>query len=179
MPLKPHDLAVLFKCLGHGPERWTYAAFAEALSLSASEVHGATGRLLASGLLRRLPEAIAPDRPACEEFILYGAPHCFYPQRGGPVRGIPTAFSAVRVSGLQADRSLPPPVWPHAYGRVKGNEFSPLYPGAPQAALKDPGLYRMLALFDALRGGQSRERALAGRLMSEQIRFRPAHRVRA
>lgn len=179
MPLKPHDLAVLFKCLGDGSERWTYAAFAGALSLSASEVHGAAGRLLASGLLRRLPEAIAPDRPACAEFILYGAPYCFYARQGGLVRGIPTSLSTMPKSGVKMDSTIPPPVWPHVRGRVKGLEFAPLYPGAPEAALKDPGLYRLLALFDALRGGQARERAYAHKILSEKILSRPAHRVRA
>ncbi len=37
----------------------------------------------------------------------------------------------------------------------------PLYPRATEAARSDTRLYAMLALFDALRIGQARERALA------------------
>jgi hypothetical protein len=36
-----------------------------------------------------------------------------------------------------------------------------LHPSAPQAARKDPALYEILALIDALREGMVRERQLA------------------
>jgi predicted nucleotidyltransferase len=56
-----------------------------------------------------------------------------------------------------------PPVWPHAEGTVMGPGLLPLYGNLPLAALEDPALYELLALFDALRAGpaDARERALA------------------
>jgi hypothetical protein len=39
--------------------------------------------------------------------------------------------------------------------------LAPLYKTVPQAALRDPFLYQMLALLDAIRDGRSRERQLA------------------
>lgn len=41
----------------------------------------------------------------------------------------------------------------------------PLYPKLPLAAVQDPALYELLALFDALRIGQARERDLARTLL--------------
>jgi hypothetical protein len=42
-----------------------------------------------------------------------------------------------------------------------------LYPSVPAAALKDDRLYAILALFDALRSGQARERNAALKLLDE------------
>lgn len=54
-----------------------------------------------------------------------------------------------------------PPVWPDPAGTVRGESFEPLHRAAPEAARRDPGLYELLALLDALRGGRARERKLA------------------
>jgi len=52
-------------------------------------------------------------------------------------------------------------VWPYAKGNLRGQSVTPLYPQAPGAASQDPDLHALLALVDALRIGQKRERALA------------------
>jgi hypothetical protein len=52
-------------------------------------------------------------------------------------------------------------VWPHKDGTVRGVAFYPLYPTVPDAANNNPALYELLALVDAVRGGNMRERALA------------------
>ena len=39
--------------------------------------------------------------------------------------------------------------------------MTPLYPQAPEAVLQDPELHALLALIDALRVGQKREKTLA------------------
>ena len=57
----------------------------------------------------------------------------------------------------------PPPVWPDADGTVRGIEFSPLYKSVPQAAKRDAKLYQLLALVDAIRGGEGPEREAAVR----------------
>jgi hypothetical protein len=63
----------------------------------------------------------------------------------------------------------PVPVWPAIEGGTRGMALIPLYPSAPLAALRSPGLYENLALFDALRTGSARERALAERLFEERL----------
>jgi hypothetical protein len=45
----------------------------------------------------------------------------------------------------------------------------PLYPSAPAAALRNPALYENLALFDALRMGNARERNLTEKLFAERL----------
>jgi hypothetical protein len=65
--------------------------------------------------------------------------------------------------------SEPPPVWPDANGDVRGESFAPLYKSVPVAARKDPKLYELLALVDAIRGGRARERELAKKLIQREL----------
>jgi hypothetical protein len=44
-----------------------------------------------------------------------------------------------------------------------------LYPTAPAAALRDEKLYALLALFDAVRSGQARERNVAQQMLEERV----------
>ncbi|MGC1646779.1 MAG: hypothetical protein WA741_13190 [Candidatus Sulfotelmatobacter sp.] len=64
---------------------------------------------------------------------------------------------------------LCPPVWPNPAGLVRGIAFSPLYKNVPQAALRDPQLYELLALVDAIREGRAREREIAIRELTVRI----------
>ncbi|RYF43790.1 MAG: MarR family transcriptional regulator, partial [Comamonadaceae bacterium] len=57
----------------------------------------------------------------------------------------------------------------HPEGKAKGPTLSPLYRTAPQAALADPSLHRLLALLDALRTGRARERNLAAQLLEAEL----------
>jgi hypothetical protein len=60
-----------------------------------------------------------------------------------------------------------PPVWPDARGTVKGQRIEPLFKSVCAAVAQDPRLYALLALVDAIRIGQARERGIAGkRLMA-------------
>ena len=52
-------------------------------------------------------------------------------------------------------------------GPVRGSTLLPLYPKLPLAAQADPCLYELLALFDALRIGQARERETAPPVLLE------------
>jgi hypothetical protein len=45
--------------------------------------------------------------------------------------------------------------------------LAPLYPTVPEAALRDENLYAILALFDAERSGQARERNIAQKKLAE------------
>ena len=63
-----------------------------------------------------------------------------------------------------------PPVWPYPTGSQRGTSFEPLYKQAPKAALRDSGLYELLALVDALRDGRARERKLAEEMLVSRLR---------
>jgi hypothetical protein len=73
------------------------------------------------------------------------------------------------MNSLIAESSDPPPVWPHPKGGVRGVALSPIHRAAPEAALKDPKLYELLALLDAIRTGRAREREIAVRELTVRI----------
>jgi hypothetical protein len=170
MNLKPQDMLVLLKVAAHPPQRWTYAALGEALAMSASEAHASVKRAVASGL------AVAPSRgewspvrPNLLEFMLHGVRY-IWPAVAGPVkRGVPTAFGVEPLASQLRASPGEAPVWAHPAGKAKGPTLSPLYRTAPQAALTDPALHRLLALLDALRIGRARERSLAATLMEAEL----------
>lgn len=167
--LKPHDVVVLLKLLKAGDKRPTYAQLAVDLYLSPSEVHASIRRSRAARLVHgpRLGERV--DAKALEEFLIHGVKYAFPPEKGGMTRGIPTA-SAAEPLNHKVTQEEPVPVWPFEQGFKRGYGFSPLYKRAPQAALKDPQLYQLLALVDALRDGSARERALAKRELSLRLK---------
>ena len=61
-------------------------------------------------------------------------------------------------------------MWPFPDGHHRGVSLDPLYKTAPAAALRDPFLYELLALIDALREGRARERKLAEKELIARIR---------
>jgi len=159
MILKPQDIVILLKLVASGDRPWSYPSLALELSMSASEVHAgvkraAKARLLAAGKGE-------PFRKALEEFLIHGVKYAYPPERGELTRGMPTAYAAPPLRNLIAQAEEPPPVWPYSKGQVRGYAFSPLYRSVPEAAAKDPKLYEILALVDAIRDGRARERELA------------------
>lgn len=170
MDLKPQDLLVLLKVAAHPPQRWTYVALGDALSMSASEAHASVKRAVASGLAVAASRAEwSPIRPNLLEFMLHGVRY-IWPAAAGPVkRGVPTAFGAEPLASQLTAAPGEAPVWAYPEGKVKGPTLPPLYRTAPQAALADPSLHRLLALLDALRVGRARERGLAAKLLETEL----------
>jgi hypothetical protein len=138
--------------------------------MSPSEVHAAVGRAVASGLLHGPELGNRPNLAAVEEFLLHGVKYAFPAERGEPARGVPTSYAAEPLRKLISHGDQPPLVWPHAAGTARGTALEPLYKAAPKAALRDPGLYEILALVDALRDGRARERKLAEELIIARLR---------
>ena len=97
---------------------------------------------------------------ALAEFALHGAKYAFPGVRLPLAVGVPTSHSAPAFAGVFAPSSTDF-VWPHPNGSVRGIGVEPLHPSVPFAAMQDPKLYDMLALFDALRVGKARERNMA------------------
>ena len=61
-------------------------------------------------------------------------------------------------------------MWPWHEGNTRGVGLAPLYKSVPQAALRDPNLYQLLALVDAIRDGRARERKIAERDIVHRLR---------
>lgn len=185
MNLNPQDVVVVLKLLASGTKNWTYAQLGEELALSQSQVFRSVARSEAVRLLepgfRTVPPPPGsknqdhpvllawPNRANLKEFLIHGVRYAFPVHRGGIVRGIPTAHAAPPLKQQLAESSDPPPVWPDASGSARGLEFSPLYKNVPAAARRDPKLYELLALVDAIRDGRAREREIAIRELTARI----------
>lgn len=170
MILKPQDVVVLLKLVALGGSGWTYQRLANELALSPSEAHAGVRRAVAAKLMTDAKSATGrPIREALKEFLLHGVKYAFPPERGELTRGVPTGYAAPPLNKEIAQGSDPPPVWPHAQGRVRGYALKPLYKSVPLAAERDPALYELLALVDALRDGRARERALAARELEARL----------
>lgn len=149
----------------------TFPKLANALGMSASEVHAAVQRASASGLVD--PKTRAVRRTALLEFLVHGLRYVFPPVWLGITRGVPTSYAAPPLASHFASAELPP-VWPHPDGSVRGEGLAPLYRSAPAAALRDPKLYEWLVLVDAIRAGRARERQLAVKELESRLRHEKA-----
>lgn len=143
------------------------------LSISSSEVHAALRRLELSRLVSGGREGHRPLVGAVREFLLHGVKYAFPAKRGEVTRGVPTSYAAPPLSRLIIAGPEPPPVWPHAEGQQRGVGIEPMYKTVPAAALRDPFLYELLALIDALRDGRARERALAEKELLDRLQEQP------
>jgi hypothetical protein len=168
--LRPQDLVVLLRlALERGPAP-PYATLAAELGMTASEVHGAVDRAVAAQLAHKDANGKAtPILAALRLFVQHGARYCFPATRGTLTRGLPTGYAAAPLKDSIMPGTDPVPVWPHKNGTVRGIALHPLYPSVPEAAGRNPALYEMLALFDAVRGGSARERALATELLDRRL----------
>lgn len=167
--LKPQDLYALLTLAAGRGQGTTYPELAAMSGLSMSEVHGALKRAATAGLLHFEGKKPRILLSAFTEFLLHGAKYAFPPARGSVVAGVPTAYAAPPLNAHIAPSADPVPVWPDVSGTVRGVALIPLYPSVPAAALRNPALYEILALFDALRAGNARERNLAQELLKERL----------
>ncbi len=170
MILKPQDVVVLLKLVSLGQEPWNFQRLAMELSISQSEVHAGVKRAVAARLMSDVSSTSGrPVRAALLEFLIHGVKYAYPPERGELARGVATGYAAPPLNKVIVGSGDPPPVWPYAEGSVRGYAFMPLYPSVPQAALKDPNLYELLALVDAIRDGRARERSLAEKELESRL----------
>jgi hypothetical protein len=169
MVLKPQDILVLLKLVAMGRRPWSYASLAGSLGMSPSQVHSAIKRVLAVQLAVKKEDVIVPNIRNLDEFLVHGLKYVFAPELGKVTRGIPTSYAASPLNKTILAGDEPPPVWPSADGRVRGQAFPPLYKLAPKAILEDNSFYELLALVDAIRGGRAREREIAVKELRKRL----------
>jgi hypothetical protein len=129
------------------------------------ETHNAIKRLTMARLLST--DHRVPRRTALVDFLLKGVPYAFPAELGAETRGVPTAHAA---PPLDADfSSSDAVVWPSANGDRRGAAVEPLYEGAPMLVRRNPALYELLTLVDAIRVGRARERELATKVLRERL----------
>lgn len=191
--LKPQDVLLACKLYALGDGEWTFGSLSRSLGLSASAAHGAWQRLRKAGIVAELSDGLKIARRRLFELLAHGAPLTFYAERGPVAHGMLTGFHAepVKVHGVQTNGAMPL-VWaarspsrsPRKKSKkgpglgtgtltfVQGESVEPIYPSAPAAALEDVGLYEMLALFDAVRVGEPKERRTAIEILERKLRLK-------
>ena len=152
---------VVLKLCSYERKRPPMSMVAADLNMSPSEIHAAIKRLQQARLLHGPELQEKPNISALEEFLLHGAKYAFPAEHGQVTRGVPTSFAAPPLKDEIASPDELPPVWPWPEGETRGVALDPLYRTAPAAALRDPVLYELLALVDAIRDGRARERKIA------------------
>jgi hypothetical protein len=175
MTLKSLDIVILLKLVALEDRPWTYTSLSRDLFVSLSVVFQGVFRAVKSGLLN--PKTRKPRKRALEEFLIHGVKYVFPPERGGLARGIPTGYAAPPLKSEIMQPSEHPPVWPYEHGTVRGYEFSPLHQCVPMAAERDPKLYELLALIDAIRGGRARESSIAIIKLRERLGLFTARKI--
>jgi len=160
--LRPQDIVVLLRLCLDQDKPMSYAALAEEIRLTASEVHASVNRSISAQLIYK--DVSGKPRVRLEPlklFLQHGVRYCFPPSRGEMTRGTPTGYAAPPLVDKITAGHEPPPVWPAKNGSVRGMTLHPLYPTVPDAASRNPQLYELLVIVDALRAGSPRERAIA------------------
>ncbi len=157
--LKPHDLVVALALAvkGDDPSMSTYSGIGQTLGLSSSTTHESVDRLQRAGLIR--PGSRTPNVHELRNFLEHGVKAAFPPSIGRNARGVPTAYSGPPLSALLDSSTAM--VWPDPRGKASGVSLTPLYPKATDLPQKDPQIYDVLTLVDAIRVGQARDRNAA------------------
>jgi hypothetical protein len=142
---------------------YTARALEEQTGISKSQIALALKRCIEIGLARpdRWYEAPRVNTRLLLDFIIHGVPFVFHTRYGELTRGIATSFAAPVLEGSLFSSGEHVPVWPDARGKTMGLTVEPLFKTAVLAARRDPEMYALLALVDAVRLGQPRERNLA------------------
>lgn len=163
--LRPFDVGVALRLLLVPEER--YEPMSHALVTSTSAVHRAVGRLRQAGICRTGTRTI--ERAALIEFIACGVPYAYPVTRGGIVTGLPTSTSHDDLSALRHGDGIV--VWPSNRHTAQGIAITPLFPGVPQVAMRDPRMHRLLAMVDVIRmrerDARGEPRALLERWVAE------------
>lgn len=178
--LKPQDILIAVKLQASllnmsSAEPKLYVSqrmLSETLNISLSEVSGGLKRLEQAGLVsfERITGMPKPIASAMEEFLIHGLKYVYPVQLGEITRGMPTGYAADPLKAhFSSDRDELVPVWPDPQGEVRGHTFEPLHRSVPFAARKDPQVYHLMVLIDAIRGGRARERTMAIDLLKRRL----------
>ncbi|MDR9467733.1 hypothetical protein [Marinospirillum sp.] len=139
--------------------------------ISKSQVSLGLKRSQSVGLLiyERSTQLPRVNKKALQELLYYGLKYFVPAQKGSLGRGIATAFAAPVLNKKLKSAGDTLPVWPDSKGNTQGVKIEPLFKSVPHAVKRDPELYALLALVDAIRLGLPRERKLAQELLVQRL----------
>ncbi len=170
-----NDMESLLRDIAGGPRfpLYTARALEDQTGISKTQIALALKRCVEIGLARhdRLYEVPRVNTKLLFNFIIHGVPFVFHTRYGELTRGIATSFAAPVLEGSLFSSGEHVPVWPNARGKTMGLTVEPLFKTAVLAARRDPEMYALLALVDAIRLGQPRERNLAIEALRERMQL--------
>lgn len=165
--LQPSDVYVLAGVLASDGSEWTYRQLAKDLGVPHPLVQRALQRAEQADLYSSASRSV--HRPNLEEFLVHGLKFLAPARLGAVVAGVPAAWAAPPMARLIRESSELPPVWPAAYGRVRGQALAPLHKSAVGAAERQPRLAELLAIIDSLRTGDVRVRKVASEQLGKRL----------
>lgn len=171
MELKSQDtlLALKYWSMAQGGRSDSVRLISELTGISAGEISKSTKRLITARLLVKREERYFTESGALLEWLCYGVRYAYPWQNSGYGRGMPTAWNCPI---LKSDVMPPVPalVWQQTGGVMEGIYVEPFHAAVPFAAARDPLLYEVLSLVDAIRIGKPRELAIARSMLTEKIK---------
>lgn len=140
--------------------------------ISKSQINLALNRCYDVGLAKKDRKLSVPraNVRALYDFIAHGLKYVFPARPREIARGIATAFAAPVLNEKLMSAGEFVPVWPDARGNTKGQAVEPLNKSVIHTVRRDPEMYSLLALVDAIRIGQPREANLAKDMLKQRLR---------
>lgn len=150
---------------------YTARALEKETGISKSQINLALNRCIDVGLAKKDRKTGVPraNTQVLFNFIVHGIKYVFPVKSGEITRGISTAFAAPVLNQKLMSAGEFVMVWPDARGSTKGQSIEPLFKSATYAIKRDPELYALLALVDAIRIGQPREAKLAADMLQQRL----------
>lgn len=161
----------LYKKQDYVATRYTTRALEQETGISKSQINLALNRCYEVGLAKKDRHLGVPrtNTRAFFEFIVYGLKYVFPAKPAALTRGIATAFAAPVLKDKLLSAGEYVLVWPDARGNTKGQAIEPLFTSVSFAVRRDPEMYALLALIDAIRVGQPREANLATEMLEKRL----------
>jgi hypothetical protein len=157
--VKASDIYVLSGLLAN-ERSWTYRSIAGRLHVPHAVVQRALSHAQAADLYSA--ERREVHAPNFEEFAIHALRFVAPVQLGALVPGAAAAWAVEPMaSAIRSSGDEPPPVWPFAHGRVRGQAIEPLHAAAPKAVENWPQLGEILSVLDCLRVSDPRIRQVA------------------
>ena len=160
--MAPVDILVLLKVVLH--ETDPVRRLADELGIPPASVQNSLKHLERVGLLSGSGRSRHFNRLEARNFLVHASRFIAPVSVGALTYGIPTAHAAAPLKEklLSDDAPVVIPAEPDGKpGLLEGRAVKPLHKSVPYAVRKDPELYKLVALVDALRIGRARERAMA------------------
>ena len=171
MLLKPQDtlIALAYWSLGRNGAKSNIRDIADSIGVSAGEVSKGGKRLLQARLLVERDGTLHAETGALYEWLGFGIRYAYPQEIISYGRGMATSWNCPI---LKSEMIPPSPgvVWAVPGGKQEGAIISPIHASVTKVASVDSGLYQVLALVEAIRGGKPRELAIARDLLKRMLK---------